>query len=528
MESYDHSLLMPANLLARAEPSGIKLINDLPNQNTLLVMKQNQWYVRLFSCFAALSGVIALNSPLLAAESLDQLQKIPHPESGVLAQLPPLWLVVPFVTLLLMIATGPLFFHRFWERNYAKVSVGLGMFVAGYYGLLMEKGVHVLEHTLEEYISFIALITALFVVSGGILIRVERRGTPFLNALLLLFGSVISNLIGTTGASMLLIRPFMRMNEGRLKAFHIVFFIFIVSNIGGALTPVGDPPLFLGFLKGVPFFWVLPKVFLPWSIAVGGLLLVFTILDARTGSGSVKGSEPGGGLHITGGKNLLFLPLVIAAVFLDPAVIEGFPSLQKLFHLPFGIREVIMFSVALVAYKTSDPLALKGNEFNFEPIKEVAFLFTGIFATMIPALELIGNYAQTHAGDFTVSRFYWMTGALSGVLDNAPTYLNFFAGALGKFGLDIGLSSDIKLFAGGVASPVPGDLSSDIYLMAISVAAVFFGALTYIGNAPNFMVRNIAAQADVDVPDFLEYIYKYSLPILLPIFILLWLLFFNS
>ncbi|NTW69513.1 MAG: citrate transporter, partial [Chlorobiaceae bacterium] len=318
-----------------------------------------------------------------------------------------------------------------------------------------------------------------------------------------------------------------RINEGRLKAFHIVFFIFIVSNIGGALTPIGDPPLFLGFLKGVPFFWVLPKVLLPWIISVAGLLVIFIILDARAGVGDVKGSGTKGGVSITGKRNLFFLVGIIIAVFLDPAVITGFPSIQELFHLPFGIREVIMFMIAFLAYKFSNQEAFKGNEFNFEPIKEVAFLFIGIFATMIPALALIADFAKTHASELSVSRFFWLTGALSGVLDNAPTYLNFFAGALGKFGFDIGLSSDVKLFANGVASPVSGDLTSDIYLMAISVASVFFGALTYIGNAPNFMVKNIAEQADVEVPDFLEYIYKYSLPILLPIFMLLWVLFFN-
>jgi Na+/H+ antiporter NhaD/arsenite permease-like protein len=223
---------------------------------------------------------------------------------------------------------------------------------------------------------------------------------------------------------------------------------------------------------------------------------------------------------------MVIIAVIIIAVFLDPAVIAGFPSLQKLFHLPFGIRELIMFMVAVAAYKFSNHEALKGNEFNFEPIREVAFLFVGIFATMIPALELIGNYASTHAAEFSVSRFYWLTGVLSGVLDNAPTYLNFFAGALGKFGLNISSPEEIKLFADGVGSPLQGDVSSDIYLLAISVAAVFFGAITYIGNAPNFMVKNIAAQADVEVPDFLEYIYKYSLPVLLPLFILLWLLFF--
>ncbi len=486
---------------------------------------------RLTVCISAFFLTVvfqnAFSQPVWAAEAPEIMAKAVDGALIIKKNLPPLWLVTPFATLLVMIATGPLLFHRFWERNYPAVSVGLGVVVAGYYGIIMENGLHVLEHTLEEYLSFIALISSLFVVSGGILIKIERKGTPLINALLLFIGAVISNLVGTTGASMLLIRPYMRINEGRLKAFHIVFFIFIVSNIGGALTPIGDPPLFLGFLKGVPFFLVFPKVWLPWIITVAGLLLIFIILDARAGIGDVKGSGAKGGVSITGRRNFFFLGAIILAVFLDPAVIEGFPSLQELFYLPFGIREVIMFMIALLAYKFSNHEAFKGNEFNFEPIKEVAFLFIGIFATMIPALALIGDFAKSNASEFSVSRFYWMTGALSGVLDNAPTYLNFLAGALGKFGLNIASTSDVRIFADGVASPVQGDLSSDIYLVAISVAAVFFGAITYIGNAPNFMVKNIAAQADVEVPDFLEYIYKYSLPILLPFFILLWVLFFN-
>ncbi|MCX6177802.1 MAG: sodium:proton antiporter [Chlorobiales bacterium] len=444
---------------------------------------------------------------------------------NVVHNLPPVWLVAPFITLLAMIATGPLFYHRFWENHYVKISLGLALAVAGYYGGFMESGLHALEHTVEEYLSFIALISSLFVVSGGILIKIKRRGSPLINTLLLFLGAIIANLIGTTGASMLLIRPYMRINEGRLKAFHIVFFIFIISNIGGALTPIGDPPLFLGFLKGVPFFWVLTKVWLPWIVTVAGLLLIFIFLDISTGKGQPNAIEKKGGVSITGAKNFFYLAIIIAAVFLDPAVIVGFPSLQNLLHVPFGIRELIMFGIAFAAFKTADKEALRGNEFNFEPIKEVAFLFIGIFTTMIPALELIGNYAETHAGELSVSRFYWMTGALSGVLDNAPTYLNFFAGALGKFGLDIGSPANIKIFATGVGSPVQGDVSSDIYLMAISLASVFFGAMTYIGNAPNFMVRNIAAQAEVDVPDFVEYIYKYSIPILLPLFVLVWVLF---
>ncbi len=398
-------------------------------------------------------------------------------------QLPPVWLLAPFILLLLMIATGPLFYHRFWERHYAKLSIGLGGVVALWYGFLIEHGPGMLLHTLEEYISFIALIAALFVTSGGILITIQRRGNPLVNGALLFSGALLSNLIGTTGASMLLIRPYMRINEGRIKPFHIVFFIFIVSNIGGALTPVGDPPLFLGFLKGVPFFWVVSKLWLPWLLTIAALLLLFIVFDARVGKGEARGPEIKGGVRVAGVQGFIFLAVVIGSVFLDPALISGFPSLQDLFHLPFGIRELVMFAITVIAYRTADREAHEGNEFNFSPVREVAFLFMGIFVTMIPALQLIQAYAASHGGELSVTKFYWMSGALSGVLDNAPTYLNFLAGALGKFGMDINSVADVKKFAGGVSSGFPGDVPSDIYLMAISLAAVFFGAMTYIGNA---------------------------------------------
>jgi Na+/H+ antiporter NhaD/arsenite permease-like protein len=445
---------------------------------------------------------------------------------GALPQLPPVWLVAPFIILLLMIATGPLLYSRFWEHHYPKASLLLGAVVAVYYAFQGADGLHRLEHTLEEYISFIALISSLFVVAGGILIRIERKGGPAVNALLLFFGAVLSNIVGTTGASMLLIRPYLRINEGRLKPFHIVFFIFIVSNIGGALTPVGDPPLFLGFLRGVPFFWVIEHLWLPWLLSVLLLIAVFVAFDAKAGN-THDDAPDSGRILLSGRRNFLYLVPLIGAIFMDPAVIPGFPGLQELLHVPFGVREVVMLTIAVVAYRTANRDALKGNGFNFEPIREVAFLFVGIFATMIPALQLIGAFAQANAGDFTVTRFYWLTGMLSGVLDNAPTYLNFLAAAAGKFGLDAGLPADMMRFAHGVESPVPGDVPSHIYLMTISLASVFFGAMTYIGNAPNFMVRNIAAQTEARVPEFLEYVYKYSLPILVPLFFLIWLFLFN-
>ena len=435
--------------------------------------------------------------------------------------LPPIWMVVPFAILLFMIATGPLFYHHFWEHNYPKLAMGLGAITVGYYLFAMHETTPLL-HTLEEYISFIALLTALFVASGGILIEIDKKGKPLVNVAILLIGSIAANFIGTTGASMLLIRPFMRVNKGRLKPYHIIFFIFLVSNIGGGLTPIGDPPLFLGFLKGVPFFWVISKVFHIWTFAIVLLLVIFFIIDSR--NSVAQNTAPSGKINISGAKNFIYLGIVIGSVFLNPSVIKSgwlhdvLYSVKHTLHI-CGIREIIMFAVAYFSYKTADKHALAGNEFNFEPIKEVAYLFVGIFATMIPALALIADYAHKNAEIFTVSKFYWFTGSLSGVLDNAPTYLNFLAGSMGKFEQNIANPELVLAFA--------NSSESTIYLMAISVAAVFFGAMTYIGNAPNFMVKNIAEQAGVDVPSFVGYIVKYSLPILLPVFFITWLLFFN-
>ena len=468
----------------------------------------------MVSGVAAILIVVAAPVSVLAADSAPA-----HP-------LPPALLVLPFVTLLLMIATGPLLYPRFWEHQYRKVSLLLGAAVSAYYALFMAGGMIMLRHMLEEYLSFIALITSLFVVAGGILIRIDRNGSPALNLLLLAFGALLSNVVGTTGASMLLIRPYLRINEGRLKPFHLVFFIFIVSNIGGALTPIGDPPLFLGFLRGVPFFWVLAHLWFPWLLTVAALCLIFLVLDLRVGRSGAD-SLRSGRIELKGKRNLLYLMLLIASIFLNPALIQGFPSLQELLHLPFGIREVIMASIAFCAYRTSNREALLENGFNFEPVREVAFLFIGIFATMMPALQLIGAWAGEHAAGFSVTWFYWWTGLLSGVLDNAPTYLNFLSAAAGKFGLDAGDASQVARFAHGIPSPVPGDSPSTLYLMAVSIASVFFGALTYIGNAPNFMVRNIAIRAGARIPDFIGYIFRYSLPVLVPLFMLLWLLMFN-
>lgn len=450
--------------------------------------------------------------------------------------LPPNWMVVPFAALLLMIATGPLFYKHFWEHNYHKVAVALGTVTVVYYLVVLQNS-HSLVHTLAEYISFISLLTALFVASGGILITVDKKATPGVNVALLAFGCVIANLIGTTGASMLLIRPFLRINKGRVKPYHVVFFIFLVSNVGGALTPIGDPPLFLGFLKGVPFFWVIEHVLHVWLLVAALLLLIFYIIDRRNTEGVDSSIAYTGKINIRGQKNFVYLALVILAVFMDPNVIHGFPDLQTMLHVPFGIREIMMFAIAYVAYKTADREALAGNEFNFAPIKEVAWLFIGIFATMIPALQIVQHEASGKEMQdiLTPGMFFWSTGMLSSFLDNAPTYLSFLSAAAGKFALPGGMDA-LKNFADLEHAMGASDVSwmmgifhiteFEEYLLAISLAAVFFGANTYIGNGPNFMVKSIAEQSGIECPSFFGYIIKYTLPILIPIFTLVWLLFF--
>ena len=434
---------------------------------------------------------------------------------GHASQLPNPIMVLPFVVLLLLIATGPIFYRHFWERNYHKISILLGLLTVSYY-LVFINDFKSVEHSVIEYISFIALLTSLFIASGSILIKVNFKAAPVSNVLFLLFGAVISNLIGTTGASMLLIRPFIKMNRDRMKPYLIIFFIFIVSNIGGALTPIGDPPLFLGFLRGVPFFWVIQNVFPIWIIGILLTLLVFFLFDISNKNTAETVTEKGKWLvELKGSKNLIYFAIIIIAVFIDPKVMSWVPSLSP---LPFGIREIIMFAVAFASFKSADLEILKANEFDFEPIKEVAYLFIGIFLTMIPALQLIAFESRVYSHYLTQATFYWSTGVLSAVLDNAPTYLNFLSAAMGKFGLDINLAADVKHFV----------IVDEVYLRAISVSAVFFGAMTYIGNGPNFMVKSISERAGIEMPSFFTYIIKYSLPILLPVFVLIWLLFFRG
>ncbi|MEQ8244992.1 sodium:proton antiporter [Fulvivirga sp.] len=441
------------------------------------------------------------------------------------AHMPPAWTVLPFVILLIMIATGPLFYEHFWHKNYPKVAVAFALLVVAYY-LFVLHNTHSPVHALAEYVQFIALLAALYIASGGIMIDIDKKATPMANVMLLALGAVVANLIGTTGASMLLIRPFMRLNKTRIKAYHVIFFIFIVSNVGGSLTPIGDPPLFLGFLKGVPFFWTLEHNIIPWFVAVLILLVVFYMFDIKNKSNYSLGDDEvtfSNKIKLIGTRNFIWLGLVIGSVFLDPNVLPWVPAIHFEGQKFSFLRELIMFFVAFLSFRFANKDAIKGNEFSFEPIREVAFIFIGIFGTMMPALELVGGFAASPEGAKMISHntLYWGTGILSGFLDNAPTYINFLTAALASQGGSISKLTDVMAFAnGGVFH------DSILDLKAISIGAVFFGAFTYIGNGPNFMVKSIAEQIGLKMPSFFGYIIRFSIPFLLPLLFITWLIFF--
>jgi len=449
---------------------------------------------------------------LLDSGSVDE----PHLEA-------PGWSVIPFILLLTMIATGPLFYEHFWHKNYPKIAVILAAFVVVYYIFALDN-IHNPIHSFFEYFQFISLLASLFIASGGVMIEVDKRSTPGANVILLIIGAIIANIIGTTGASMLLIRPFLRLNKNRIKPYHIIFFIFIVSNVGGALTPIGDPPLFLGFLKGVPFFWTLEHNVLPWIFAVVFLAVVFYFVDSKNKSEELdEGEVFTNKIGLKGWRNFAWLAIVVSAVFLDPNVFDWVPAITYDGTKFSFVREFIMLSVAYLSYRFANKEALKGNDFNFEPIREVAFIFVGIFGTMMPALELVSNFASSPKGMelITHNTLYWGTGILSGFLDNAPTYLNFLTAAMASKGADIAVFGHVVDFSkGGIYE------DSVMSLKVISIASVFFGAMTYIGNGPNFMVKSIAEQVGIKMPSFFGYLIRYSIPILLPLFLITWLLFF--
>jgi Na+/H+ antiporter NhaD/arsenite permease-like protein len=418
----------------------------------------------------------------------------------------PLWLIIPFALLLLLIATMPLTPPRvkhLWEHYYPHVAIALGAMVAAYYVLRIPDGSTVLRHTLHEYFSFIVLIGSLFVVAGGIHIKVKGETTPMINVIFLTIGAVVANFIGTTGASMVLIRPWIRMNKIRISQFHIVFFIFTVSNVGGALTPIGDPPLFLGYLRGVPFFWLIEHVMAEWIFALGMILAVFYVYDLRSFKNMPRklqheaAQEPET-WRFDGLVNVWFLLVIIGGVFLPET---------------YFLREGVMLAAAVASYFVTPKMVHQENVFTFAPIKEVAFLFIGIFATMMPAL----GYLELHGVEFGFTRplqYYFASGSLSAVLDNAPTYVNFL-----QLAQTTAMAENPAAFAGLTSAEMTRALlvQKPLFVVAVSLGAVFFGAMTYIGNGPNFMVKSIAHDAGVHCPTFFGYVFKFSVPILLPI-----------
>ena len=408
---------------------------------------------------------------------------------------------IPFALILLQIAVWPLINPHIWEKFYGWLTVPLGALVAAYY-FFGRGAAEQLGHVGHEYAAFIALIGSLYVVSGGILVAMTGRLTPHQNLYLLGIGAVLANFVGTTGASMILIRPFMRGNAWRFKKYHIAFFIFIVSNCGGALTPIGDPPLFLGYLRGVPFFWVFEALWYKWMIGVVILLVMFYFIDRREFIHHSKQEQEAAELvdhfRVRGLINIPFLAIIIGAAFVQE---------------PMFLREAIMLAAAAESYFLTKQEIHERNNFNWHPVKEVALLFLGIFAAMVPALDWLSHNAGS-LGIESATQFYWLTGSLSSVLDNAPTYLNFLTTAMGLHGEDVNSKIAVMEFATQHA-----DL-----LRTISIAAVFFGAMTYIGNGPNFMVKSIVEHEKLPTPSFIEYIYKYSIPILAPVLIVTWFL----
>jgi len=407
---------------------------------------------------------------------------------------PALGWALPFVGLLLSIAVLPLAAPHFWECNLRKLAV-CALLAAPVLVLYLRAYPQALVHTAVDYVSFIVLLGGLFVISGGILLEGDLEATPWTNAAFLGTGALLASFVGTTGASMLLIRPLLQTNRERKHVAHtVVFFIFLVSNIGGCLTPLGDPPLFLGYLLGVPFTWTF-RLFVPWLFTTALVLAVYVAWDrwahAREARADLKRDfYEVRRLRVAGKENLLLLAGVLASVA----------------FLKAPWREAAIVALAVFSWFRTDPELHETNRFTFHPILEVAALFSGIFVTMLPALHIL----QARGAELGVRepwQFFWATGTLSSFLDNAPTYLTFLA-----------LARSLHLPADVVGVP-------DALLTAISLGAVFMGANTYIGNGPNFMVRSIAEERGVTMPSFGGYM-MYSGAVLIPVFVVVTLVFF--
>jgi Na+/H+ antiporter NhaD/arsenite permease-like protein len=444
-----------------------------------------------------------------------------------LGEVLPLWSTIPFIGILLSIALFPLVAPKFWHDHFGKVLIFWTLVVViplllVYKNLALHEFLHII---FADYIPFIVLLTALYTVSGGILLRGTLMGTPLVNSTLLLIGTVLASWMGTTGASMLLIRPFLRANKQRKnRTFMVVFFIFLVANIGGSLTPLGDPPLFLGFLRGVPFFWTF-NIFPHMLIVVIILLIVYFFMDNyfyKRENIETLPNDAHKPLSLEGKHNLLFLTGIIGAVLMSGIVQWGEVSFFGIHMAIQGIvRDIFLVLMIALSLVTTKREVREENEFTWFPMKEVAILFAGIFLTMVPCLKILqaGTKGELSFLIEAVQKpfhYFWITGILSSMLDNAPTYLTFLNSLLGKYYVGMSQSK-------AIASLIR---ENEIYLKAISAGAVFFGANTYIGNAPNFMVRSIAEETGTSMPSFFGYMLKYSIPILFPVFILVTLIFF--
>lgn len=414
----------------------------------------------------------------------------------------PLYICAPFFILILTMAALPQLWPEFWERDLNKLGIAalsaipvVVFFVTG--------SSRELAAAIDEYLAFIALIGALYVITGGIVLEGDLPGTPRANTAFLLVGAVIANLIGTTGASMLLIRPWLKMNQQRHCTRHLpVFFIFLVANIGGALTPLGDPPLFLGYLRGVPFEWNL-NLFPHWGITITLLLAIFYLWDTQCFKKETEEVRKNNSipfrfrsLRITGKINLWLLFVVIAVILL---------------RITAPWREMIMVLSALISLSLTPGSLRSMNRFTWRPLTEVAILFAGLFITMRPVMMIL----ETRGASFGIHQpwqFFWLVGGLSSFLDNAPTYATFFA-----------LATNVtQTVSGGL--PVIAGVRGDL-LAAISCGAVFMGANSYIGNGPNLMVRSIAEAQGFKTPQFFGYL-EYSFGILVPVFLVITGLFF--
>lgn len=457
-------------------------------------------------CLLAILGLIAFAQPAMAAEL--------HLDGGTMGLI---W-VVPFAGILLSIAIMPLVAPHFWHHHFGKLAAMWSLLFIVPFALIYGFGLtlfELLHVALLEYIPFIILLFSLFTVTGGLRVITRLQGTPTFNTGLLAIGTLLASWMGTTGAAMALIRPLVRANAWRHRKTHVfVFFIFLVANVGGSLTPLGDPPLFLGFLKGVPFFWPTVHMLMPMLFVAAVLLAVFFVFDTvmmRREGIKVPDVDPTGDkLRLEGKINILLLAGIIGAVLMSgvwkPGI--GFDVFHVHVELQNIARDVLLVVIAGLSLWLTANKTREANDFSWFPIQEVAKLFAGIFVTIIPAIAILkagtdGALAPVIASVTTADgqpnevMYFWATGILSSFLDNAPTYLVFFN------------------TAGGDASVLTGPLAGT--LLAISAGAVFMGANTYIGNAPNFMVRSIAEQSGVRMPSFFGYM-VWSIIFLMPLF----------